>query len=242
LLRHDFARGISGLPRIKPELVVVFRPVAEDDAPLSLAAGLGLGLFLVSVPVLLQAPLVRFLPWVSLAMMLPLYLLASWMLAKPRLRWWGDLLLGFSWSWLAGTLYWGWLRFEPLWHLPIEAVGLPFALWALWKRRFLVGQCFYLGSLLGTVVTDVYFYALDLIPFWRQLMAAEVADSLPVLRTAGQLVKTEQGFLWALLLLSFLFSVAAIALKTRVLHWWVFSGAVIGTLLVDALFGASALL
>ncbi len=241
MLRHDFARGISGLPLIKPELVVVSSPVAED-APLSLTAGLGLGLFLVSVPVLLQAPLVRFLPWVSLAMMLPLYLVSFWMLAKPRLRWWGDLLLGFSWSWLAGTIYWGWLRFEPLWHLPIEAVGLPFALWALWKRRLLVGQCFYLGSLLGTVVTDVYFYCLDLIPFWRRLMTAEVSDSLPILRAAGELVKTEQGFLWALLLLSLLFTVASIALKTRVLHWWVFSGAVIGTLLVDALFGASALL
>jgi len=241
LLRHDFARGIGSLPRIKPELVVASRFAVEDE-PVSLIAGLGLGLFLVSVPVLLQAPLVRFLPWVSLAIMLPLYFVASWMLCKPRLRWWGDLLLGFGWSWLAGTIYWGWLRFEPLLHLPIEAVGLPFALWALWKRRFLVGQCFYLGSLLGTVVTDVYFYCLDLIPYWRRLMTAEVADSLPVLRAAGELVKTEQGFIWALVLLSFLFTVAAIALKTRALHWWVFSGAVIGTLFVDALFGASALL
>jgi len=216
-------------------------PVA-DEPSLSLLSGLGLGLFLVSVPVLLQAPLVRFLPWVSLVMMLPLYLTALWMLKRPRLQWWGDLLLGFGWSWLAGTIYWGWLRFEPLWHLPIEAIGLPFALWALSKRRLLAGQCFYLGSLLGTVVTDVYFYCLDLIPFWRRLMTAEVADSLPILRAAGELVKTEQGFVCAVFLLSFLFAVAAIALKTRVLHWWVFSGAVIGTLLVDALFGASALL
>ncbi len=241
MLRHDFARGVSRLPRIKPELVVLSHPVIEDE-PFSLVGGLCLGLFLVSVPVLLQAPLVRFFPWVSLAMMLPLYLIAFWMVYKPRLRWWGDLLIGFGWSWLAGTIYWGWLRFEPLWHLPIEAVGLPFALWALWKRRLLVGQCFYLGSLLGTVITDVYFYCLDLIPFWRRLMIVEVSESLPILREAGALVKTGQGFICAVLLLSLLFSVASIALKTRKLHWWVFSGAVIGTLLVDALFGASALL
>lgn len=241
MLRHDFARGIAGITHAKSELVVNVRRVAEDELPVSLPAGIGLGLFLVSVPVLLQAPLVRFLPWLSLSMMVPLYLTASWMLQQPKWRWWGDLLLGFGWSWLAGTIYWGWLRFEPLWHLPIEAIGLPFALWALWKRRLLVGQCFYLGSLLGTVVTDVYFYCLDLIPYWRRLMTAEVQDSLPILRAAGELVKTEQGFLWAVVLLTLLFSVAAIALSTRALHWWVFAGAVIGTLLVDALFGASAL-
>jgi hypothetical protein len=241
LLRHDFARGVVGISEVKPDLTVTGSPVSEQS-PLSLTAGLGLGIFLVSVPVLLQAPLVRFFPGVSLAAMLPLYGLAWWLLAQPRRQVWGDLLLGFSWSWLAGTLYWGWMRFEPLWHLPVEAVGLPFALWALGKRRLLVGQCFYLGSLLGTAITDIYFYCLDLLPFWRRLMTADVEDSLPILRAAGLLVKTAPGLAWALLLLVVLFSVAAIALSTKALHWWVFAGAVLGTVFVDALFGASALL
>ena len=241
MLRHDFARGVVGISEIKPDLAAISPPVS-DKSPLSLAVGLGLGLFLVSVPVILQAPLVRFFPWVSLAAMVPLYWATLWLLARPQWQVWGDLLLGFAWSWLAGTIYWGWMRFEPLWHLPVEAVGLPFALWALWKRRFLVGQCFYLGSLLGTVVTDVYFYGLDLLPFWRRLMTADIQDSLPILKSAGELVKTEQGVALALLLLAVLFSVATIALRTKALHWWVFAGAVLGTVFVDALFGASALL
>ena len=241
MLRHDFARGVTGIPKFLPEHFVSDCSSSEQ-LPFSLPVGLGLGLFLVSIPVLLQAPLVRFLPWVSLGIMPVFYLSALWMLNRPRFVPWGDLLIGFSWSWLAGTIYWGWLRFEPLWHLPVESVGVPFALWALWRKKFLIGQCFYLGSLLGTVVTDVYFYCLDLIPFWRQLMTVEVQESLDILREAGELVKTAQGLCWAILLLSLLSLIAAIALQTRALHWWVFSGAVIGTLFVDALFGASALL
>ncbi|NET36207.1 MAG: DUF3120 domain-containing protein, partial [Cyanothece sp. SIO1E1] len=78
--------------------------------------------FLITVPIFLQAPLVRYLPWVSLVMTLGWLGLSLLLLANPLMRIWGDLLLGFTWIWLAGSIYWGWLRFAPLWHLPIEAI------------------------------------------------------------------------------------------------------------------------
>lgn len=205
-------------------------------------AGLSLGAFLVSVPVALQAPLVRYLPVVSLVATGLLWLVGAWLLRQPRWQVYGDLLLGFSWSWLAGSIYWGWFRGEPLLHLPIEAIALPFALFALWRGWLVVGQCFYLGSLLGTVITDLYFYSLDLIPYWRRLMTANVEDSLVILQEAGTLVMTGEGLLWGLFFLSLIAGVARLALSSRRLEWWVFAGAVLGTLFVDTLFGSAALL
>lgn len=129
--------------------------------------------FLVSVPVFIQAPLVRLLPALSLIITGVWIGLAALLWSRPRMRLWGDLLFGFSWSWLAGSIYWGWLRWEPLIHLPVEAIGLPFALWCLWRGWGKIGNFFYLGSLLGTAITDGYFYLVDLIPHWRQLMQVE---------------------------------------------------------------------
>jgi hypothetical protein len=82
---------------------------------------------LVSVPVFVQAPLVRLVPWLSLVMTLGWLLLSLQLLKRPASERWGDLLIGFTWTWLAGSVYWGWFRWEPLLHLPIEAIGLPIA-------------------------------------------------------------------------------------------------------------------
>jgi hypothetical protein len=90
--------------------------------------------FLVSIPVFFQAPLVRYLPWFSLAMTAGWFGLGWTLIKRPSTKLWGDLLLGFSWSWLAGSIYWGWYRWEPLIHLPVEAIGLPFALWFLFRK------------------------------------------------------------------------------------------------------------
>ncbi len=87
---------------------------------------------LVSVPVFIQAPLVRQFPLLSLVLTAIWVAGGWWLYQRPQSQIWGDLLLGFSWSWLAGTIYWGWLRTEPYWHLPMEAIGLPFGLWCLW--------------------------------------------------------------------------------------------------------------
>ncbi len=196
--------------------------------------------FLVSVPVFVQAPLVRVLPWLSLGGTAIWWWLSRWLMACPATHRWGDLLWGFSWTWLAGSLYWGWLRWEPLWHLPLEAIALPIVLVCLLRQRFVMGSYFYCGSLLGTAITDVYFYWVDLIPDWRQLMRVEPSLAFSVLQQAVTKVQTPWGYSWAALLGSTLAVIGIMALGQRQLPWMVFGGAVLGTILVDGLFWLSA--
>ncbi len=196
---------------------------------------------LVSVPVFVQAPLVRLLPLGSLVVTVIWLLLGMRMLARPASHRWGDLLVGFTWTWLAGSVYWGWLRWEPLLHLPVEAIGLPFALWSLSRNTGKVGNFFYLGSLFGTVVTDVYFYLTDLIPAWRQLMQVEVDAVQPIFQNALAQIQTPWGVGWAIALALLLLVVGILPLFSRQLHWWAFSGAVLSTILVDSLFWLAAI-
>ena len=198
--------------------------------------------FLVSVPVFIQAPLVRYYPEVSLGLTFFWVGLGVWLLKQEKISLWGDLLLGFSWSWLAGSLYWGWWRWEPLIHIPMEAIGLPFVLWGLYKGRGKVGNLFYLGSLLGTAITDVYFYLTGLIPYWRQLMTVELDPNLvsPIFHNALDQIETPWGISWAIVLLNLLLAIGIYPLQKRVCHWWAFSGAVLSTILVDGLFWITA--
>ena len=198
--------------------------------------------FLVSVPVFIQAPLVRYYPEVSLGLTFFWVGLGIWLLKQEKISLWGDLLLGFSWSWLAGSLYWGWWRWEPLIHIPMEAIGLPFVLWGLYKGRGKVGNLFYLGSLLGTAITDVYFYLTGLIPYWRQLMTVELDPNLvsPIVDNALAQIQTPWGISWAIVLLNLLLAIGIYPLQKRVCHWWAFSGAVLSTILVDGLFWITA--
>ncbi|CCI36604.1 MAG: DUF3120 domain-containing protein [Microcystis sp.] len=198
--------------------------------------------FLVSVPVFIQAPLVRYYPEVSLGLTFFWVGLGVWLLKQEKISLWGDLLLGFSWSWLAGSLYWGWWRWEPLIHIPMEAIGLPFVLWGLYKGRGKVGNLFYLGSLLGTAITDVYFYLTGLIPYWRQLMTVELDPNLvsPIFHNALAQIETPWGISWAIVLLNLLLAIGIYPLQKRVCHWWAFSGAVLSTILVDGLFWITA--
>ena len=198
--------------------------------------------FLVSVPVFLQAPLVRYYPEISLGLTVFWVGLGIWLLKQAKISLWGDLLLGFSWSWLAGSLYWGWWRWEPLIHIPMEAIGLPFVLWGLYKGRGKVGNLFYLGSLLGTAITDVYFYLTGLIPYWRQLMTVELDPNLvsPIFDNALAQIQTPWGISWAIVLLNLLLAIGIYPLQKRVCHWWAFSGAVLSTILVDGLFWITA--
>lgn len=158
--------------------------------------------FLVSVPVFIEAPLVRSLPWLSLALTGGWVWLSLSLMSSSVTYLWGDLLLGFSWSWLAGSIYWGWLRWEPAWHLPVEAIGLPFALWCIRCNWGKVGNWFYLGSLIGTVLTDVYFYLVDLMPYWRQIMRVEPDNVSGILHGAVAQIQTPWGQGWALVLAS----------------------------------------
>ena len=194
--------------------------------------------FLVSVPVFFQAPIVRFFPFVSLVLTLFWVGLGWFLYRRPQSRLWGDIILGFSWSWLAGSIYWGWLRAEPLIHMPVEAIGLPFALWGVWRGWGKVGNFFYLGSLLGTGITDLYFYIADVIPYWRNLMKVDVDPALaaPILKSALAQVQTPWGISWAVVLVNLLLALSWWSLKKTELHWWAFAGAVLSTILVDSLF------
>ena len=190
----------------------------------------------------MQAPLVRYYPEISLGLTVFWVGLGIWLLKQAKISLWGDLLLGFSWSWLAGSLYWGWWRWEPLIHIPMEAIGLPFVLWGLYKGRGKVGNLFYLGSLLGTAITDLYFYLTGLIPYWRQLMTVELDPNLvaPIFDNALAQIQTPWGISWAIVLLNLLLAIGIYPLQKRVCHWWAFSGAVLSTILVDGLFWITA--
>lgn len=183
-------------------------------------------------------------PWISLGLTLGWFALGYSLNQRNPSSLGGDLILGFTWSWLAGSIYWGWFRWEPLIHLPIEAIGVPFALWAILRQRFLMGSFFYLGSLWGTAVTDGYFYLLGLIPYWRQVMQVEVQDALPILKMALSQIENYSGAFWAGMLVLVLYVSGLLPLIGRgvrsghrhELHWWAFMGAVLSTLIVDGLF------
>ncbi|AKG24637.1 DUF3120 domain-containing protein [Calothrix sp. 336/3] len=192
--------------------------------------------FLVSIPVFIEAPLVRSLPWLSLLLTGGWFGLSFSLMSRPVTYLWGDLLYGFSWSWLAGSIYWGWLRWEPLWHLPVEAIGLPGAIWCLQRHWGRVGNYFYLGSLLGTVLTDIYFYLVKLLPYWRQIMQSDNDMVSEILHQAVTQVATPGGNFWAVVLAVTLLLAGIIPLRQKKLHWYAFGGAVLSTILVDSLF------
>ncbi len=200
---------------------------------------------LVGLPVFVEAPLVRSAPWLSLAMAVGWLGLSLRLYSRPRTRIWGDLLYGFTLTWLAGSLYWGWLRWEPLWHMPVEALGIPIVWWGARQRFARIGTWFYLGSLGGTAVTDLYIHLLGLGPEWRQAMQLERLEQAAVpFRAALDKMATPLGMAWGIGLGLLLLGVGLGVIQgSRRLHHWAFAGAVLNTLLVDGLFvwGAATL-
>lgn len=197
---------------------------------------------LVAFPVFIQAPLVRVAPTLSFAVTaLWLWLGYRWM-KEPELNLWGDLLVGFSWTWLAGSVYWGWFRTNPYIHLPLEAIGLPIVLLLMFCGKAKIGNYFYLGSLLGTAITDIYFYCVGLIPYWRSLMLSPPADAGKILHGALLRMETYEGVGYAIVLLSLLVMLGTIPMRSQSTKWWAFSGAILSTILVDSLFFVAAVL
>lgn len=192
--------------------------------------------FLVSIPVFIEAPLVRHYPALSVVITILWVCLAGILIQRPQRQIWGDLILGFSLSWLAGAIYWGWFRWEPAIHLPIESIGVPLVIWALSRGVCKVGSLFYLGSLLGTAITDLYFYQTGTIEHWRQLMQVDPSLAGPILQQALAQVRTLWGTAWGVVLVNFLLGVGIIPLGTKQFHWYAFSGAVLTTIVVDSLF------
>ncbi|MGB3200537.1 MAG: DUF3120 domain-containing protein, partial [Nodosilinea sp.] len=102
---------------------------------------------------------------------------------------------------------------------------------------------FFLGSLLGTAVTDLYINWMHLVPTWRQLMLTSPDAAPLVLRAASTALQTDVAACRAVVLVIFLLVATAIALTTsRQLAWWAFGGAVFSTLIVDGLFFLTAAL
>ncbi|MEL7050424.1 MAG: DUF3120 domain-containing protein [Cyanobacteria bacterium J06588_5] len=203
---------------------------------------LGAAAFLVAVPVFIQAPLVRLFPAFSL-LLTAAWLFLGWrLLRKPSMQLWGDLLIGFSWTWLAGAIYWGWFRWDPYVHLPIEALGLPMVLILMRYGKAKIGNYFYVGSLLGTAITDLYFYCVGLIPYWKQLMMRPPSEAGSILHSALLRMETYQGVGCAIVLLTLLIMLGTVPLRSPDAKWWAFSGAVLSTILVDSLFFVAAVL
>jgi len=203
--------------------------------------------FLVAVPVFIQAPLVRVAPTLSFVMTGAwLWLGYRWMdntdVHKPNRALWGDLIVGFSWTWLAGSVYWGWFRTNPYIHLPIESIGLPIVIVLMFLGRARIGNYFYLGSLIGTAITDIYFYCVGLIPYWRELMISPPEDAGSILHGALLRMETYEGVGYAIVLLTLLIMLGTIPMRSRSTRWWAFSGAILSTILVDSLFLVAAIL
>jgi hypothetical protein len=173
----------STLPSRAPRVTVAsLEPPLRSGAFRALAPSLPLAAaLLVTVPVFVQAPWVRMAPMAATLFTVPLVALGVVLEERARGPWrsFGALLVGFAGSWLGGSLFWGWARLHPVWHLPIEAFALPLALAGL-RSRWRMAAGFYLASLLGTAATDAVMAAGGLMPFWPQVLAAG-PDQAPAL-------------------------------------------------------------
>jgi hypothetical protein len=224
--------GLPGFPAVLP--------VRSSLQPLGLS---GLAALLVSLPVFLQAPWVRLDP-VGSTLFTAVLLLAGVLLQQRGESAWkpyGSVLVGFSGSWLAGSIFWGWCRLHPLWHLPIEAFALPLALTGLGLPRWRLGCAFYLGSLLGTACTDAVMAATGVMRRWPQVLQAPPAEAPLLLQEAAQAV------LRPLPLAMVLLAATAIVLlcgrvQGRGPAWRLGAASLLTTLVVDGLFLLASLL
>ena len=141
---------------------------------------------MVVLPVFLQAPWVRLHPF-SAAVFTAVLVAVGVVLgrsADEQRNALGQLLVGFSGSWLAGCLFWGWLRAHPVLHLPVEAFALPLAVGGLGGRwRLACG--FYLSSLIGTACTDLMMAATGVMRFWPAVVSAPFETAPELLHNAG---------------------------------------------------------
>jgi hypothetical protein len=197
---------------------------------------------LVAVPVFLQAPLVRQAPHAAALITLPLVAAAVLLERHGRGSWQqlGPLLVGFSGSWLAGCLFWGWFREHPLLHLPIEAFALPLALGGLGGRWRLAGA-FYLASLLGTAATDIAIALTGLMPLWPQVLSAPLSEAPLLLRQAGETVLQPANIALVTVMAALLIGICT-QLWKRGGPAKVSAATLAATLAVDSLFLVAALL
>ena len=148
---------------------------------------LPLAVALVALPVFVQAPWVHAHPWGAALATVPLLSLGLvlGLSERPNQQQLGALLVGFAGSWLGGSLFWGWFRLHPFWHLPLESIALPLALGGLRSRWRLAGA-FYLASLLGTAATDAAMALSGVMAHWPLVLAADGTSALLLLQDAAE--------------------------------------------------------
>ena len=197
---------------------------------------------MVVLPVFLQAPWVRLHPF-SAVLFTGLLLAIGIVLnqtGSPNRAEIGQLLVGFSGSWLAGCLFWGWLRAHPILHLPVEAFALPLALGGL-NGRWRLASAFYLSSLIGTACTDLMMALTGVMKDWPAVVSAPFDQAPGLLHAAGL------QLLYPAPLLALGLAAALILMVGRRLslagETWCMAGAVlVTTVWVDGLFLLTALL
>ena len=141
---------------------------------------------MVVLPVFLQAPWVRLDPF-SATLFTGVLIATGLVLHQSRSQSTSDLgslLVGFSGSWLAGCIFWGWLRAHPVLHLPVEAFAVPIALGGL-QGRWRLAATFYLSSLVGTACTDLAMAATGVMQFWPAVVTASLDQAPLLLHQAG---------------------------------------------------------
>ena len=141
---------------------------------------------MVVLPVFLQAPWVRIHPFsatifTAVLVAIGVVLNRSDNQQKADI---GALIVGFSGSWLAGCVFWGWLRAHPVLHLPVEAFALPLAL-AGFGTRWRLASAFYLSSLVGTAFTDLMMAVTGVMRFWPGVVTASMDTAPQLLHEAG---------------------------------------------------------
>lgn len=141
---------------------------------------------MVMLPVFIQAPWVRLDPF-SATLFTGVLIAAGLLMNRSSSQTasdLGSLLVGFSGSWLAGCIFWGWLRAHPVLHLPVEAFAVPVALGGL-NGRWRLAATFYLASLVGTACTDLAMAATGVMQFWPAVVTASLEQAPLMLHQAG---------------------------------------------------------
>lgn len=204
---------------------------------------------MVVLPVLLQAPWVRLYPISACLFTIAILGLGIGLIKMGQEKWSnvGSLLIGVSGSWLGGCLFWGWFRAHPVWHLPVEAIALPIALWGL-TTPWRLGSGFYISCLVGTAFTDFSMVITGVMDQWPVVINSQLTDAPQLLReTADQLLRAQP--LLALLLVGIVILILSNIMESQASSdyqnrdtWLVASAALMTTLWIDGLFLITALL
>ena len=204
---------------------------------------------MVVLPVFVQAPWVHVFPFSAFLFSFIIFFLGFYLLQFCSDRWSyvGSLLVGVSWSWLGGCLFWGWLRAHPVWHLPVESIALPLAL-SLLETRWKIGASFYLASLLGTAFTDLMIVLTGVMKFWPKVVDAPFAEASDILSFTASKLLTPLSLISILIAACLIIFMSNWMTKqSRIKNefcdaWLVSSAALTTTLWVDALFFMTTLI